>query len=134
MRRLDGLSATFRPLAVELLARAVEAGIPVLIVETLRTWEDHQRNRATGRSWVKLSKHLDGAQYRHTEPGSDAIDIVPYEVYQAAGPDKLAWDPTFPAWQTLGEIGESLGLRWGGRWKQRDMGHFELVRQGEDHG
>jgi peptidoglycan L-alanyl-D-glutamate endopeptidase CwlK len=127
-RRLDELSATFRPLAVELLARAAEAGIPVLIVCTGRTWEEHQQALLQGRSWTRVSKHLDGAAFRGTEPGSDAIDIVPYEVYRIDGHDKLLWDPTARAWERLGEIGEALGLRWGGRWTQRDLGHFELVR------
>ena len=35
-RALDDLDARFRPLAVELLARCAEAGVPVLIVDTLR--------------------------------------------------------------------------------------------------
>jgi hypothetical protein len=31
-------------------------------------------------------------------------------------------------------IGEACGLTWGGRWKQRDMGHFEMpVHHVEGH-
>lgn len=127
-RTLDELSASFRPLAIELLARATEAGIPVLIVQTGRTWDEHQRNLAAGRSWTPVSKHLDGQTYRHTEPGSDAIDLVPYLVYQAHGADKLLWDAGDPLWAKIGRLGEALGLRWGGRWHPPDLGHFELVR------
>ena len=58
-----------------------------------------------------------------------AIDIAPYLVWQLYGPDKLQWDASAQVWQTIGALGEKLGLRWGGRWKQRDMGHFELVVQ-----
>lgn len=116
-RRLDDLSARFRPLAIELLARCVEAGIPVMVVDTLRTPAEHAQNLANGVSWTKHSKHLDG----------DAIDICPYEVYQLHGPDKLRWQSD-PVWQRLGAIGEALGLRWGGRWtKTPDLGHFEYV-------
>lgn len=115
-RRLDDLSDRFRPLAFQLLARCVEAGIHVLIVDTLRTPEEHAANLAKGVSWTKRSKHLDG----------EAIDICPYETWNLRGPDKLAWKDG-PTWDRIGAIGEALGLRWGGRWKVRDLGHFEFV-------
>ncbi len=114
-RRLDDLSPRFRPLAVELLARLTEAGIAVMVIDTLRTPEEHAANLAKGVSWTKHSKHLDG----------DAIDICPYEVFNASGPDKLLWDADHPLWMKVVAIGESLGLKAGARWKQRDMGHFE---------
>ncbi len=116
-RRLDDLDPRFRPVAIELLARCVEAGIQVMIIDTLRTPEEHQANLASGVSWTRHSKHLDGL----------AIDICPYDMYQLHGPDKLRWNAGDPVWQKIGAIGESLGLRWGGRWKQKDMGHFEFV-------
>lgn len=118
-RALDDLDPRFKPLALELLARAVEAKIPVLIVDTLRTPAEHALNLANGVSWTTHSKHLDGL----------AIDIVPYSLFTLApGGDKLEWDSAHPAWQTLGAIGKRLGLRWGGDWAtKRDMGHFEYV-------
>jgi hypothetical protein len=116
-RRLDDLSARFRPFAVELLARLVEAQIPVLVIETRRTFAEHQANLAKGVSWTPHSKHLDG----------DAIDLCPYEQFQLHGPDKLQWATDDPVWPQIGAIGEALGLRWGGRWQQKDMGHFEFV-------
>lgn len=117
-RKLDDLSPRFRPLAVELLARLCEAGIPVMVIDTLRTAEEHAANLASGVSWTKRSKHLDG----------DAIDICPYAIFDVAGPDKLLWDAGHPVWPKVGAIGEALGLRWGGRWQQKDMGHFEFVQ------
>ena len=116
-RRLDDLSDRFRPLAFELLARLVEARIMVVIVDTRRTEAEHAANLAKGASWTKASKHLTG----------DAIDIAPFEIYQLYGPDKLQWNSDDPVWQPIGQIGEHLGLRWGGRWRRRDMGHFEFV-------
>lgn len=114
-RKLDDLSDRFKPKAIELLARLTEAKIPVLIVDTLRTQEEHERNLAKGVSWTKHSKHLDG----------DAIDIVPYSVYDRKGESKLLWNANDKVWNTVGEIGENLGLRWGGRWHTPDLGHFE---------
>lgn len=122
-RRLDDLSPRFRPLAIELLARLTEAGISVMVVDTLRTPEEHAANLAKGVSWTTHSKHLDG----------DAIDICPYAIYDLAGPDKLQWDAGHPVWKRIGEIGEGLGLRWGGRWKKKDLGHFEYVAPERPH-
>jgi peptidoglycan L-alanyl-D-glutamate endopeptidase CwlK len=117
-RQLDDLSPAMRQKAYELIARCAEEGMPVFIVDTLRTAAEHAENLKKGVSWTIHSKHLDG----------DAIDICPYHTYALHGPDKLQWDPEDPTWNRIGKIGESLGLRWGGRWKRKDLGHFELVR------
>ena len=121
-RSLNDLSPRFRPLAMELLARTIEAGVPVVIVDTLRTEAEHKQNVLHGRSWTNHSKHLDG----------DAIDICPYSQWDAHGDKKLNWDGGDPVWQRLGVLGEALGLRWGGRWKTPDLGHFEYVERAPD--
>jgi len=119
-RRLDDLSPRFRPLAIELLARCCEAGLAVLVVDTLRTPEEQEDNIRRGVSWTKNSRHLTG----------DAIDIAPYEVYALHGPDKVRWEADDPIWIKIGAIGEAIGLRWGGRFRapaKPDLGHFEYV-------
>ncbi len=115
-RLLSDLSPRMRPLAVELIARCVEQGIMVLIVDTLRTKAEQAENIRRGVSWTLNSKHLTG----------NAIDIAPYETYALHGPDKVKWDAGDPIWQKIGAIGEGLGLTWGGRWTHKDMGHFEI--------
>lgn len=114
-RLLNDLSPAFRPAAIELLARCAESGIPVFIVDTLRTPAEQEENLRKGVSWTAHSRHLTG----------DAIDVAPYEVYQLHGKNKLEWDADDPAWQVIGSLGEHLGLTWGGRWARKDMGHFE---------
>lgn len=116
-RKLDDLSPRMLPLAMQLLARCVEAGIPVLIVDTLRTKDEQAANVAKGVSWTMLSKHLTG----------DAIDVCPYAIYDLHGPDKLQWDGGDPVWKKIGSIGESIGLKWGviKNGVQVDPGHFE---------
>jgi peptidoglycan LD-endopeptidase CwlK len=116
-RKLDDLAPGFRGLVFIFLARCVEAGIALFVVETLRTEEQHQADLASGHSWIKRSKHQDGL----------AIDVAPYETYIEHGDKKANWDASDPSWQQMGEIGEALGLVWGGRWKQKDSGHFELA-------
>jgi hypothetical protein len=105
----------------------------VLIVDTLRTSEEHAENLKNGTSKATFSKHL--PRYLRGKPSivlsdsgkSDAMDIAPYEVYALHGPDKLKWDVSDPVWKVIGEIVESVGLTWGGRWKSpHDPGHMEL--------
>lgn len=144
-RSLDSLSSDFKPLAIEVLARLVERGVHVLIVQTSRTKAEHEANIASGASRVGLSKHLP-RRLRGIVEGSadddkaDAIDLVPYEVFQLKGVDKLAWsDISSPeaaaAFTNIIELGEMLGLRSGGRWKNpHDPGHLELLFPGERYG
>lgn len=139
-RSLNALSSQFRPLVFELLARLTERGVAVQIVQTLRTPEQHAANLASGASKVSKSKHLPRRLRGAIEPfdpanldKADAIDICPYETYQLHGPDKLKWNTEDPAWDVIGEIAESLGLRWGGRWKDpHDPGHAELILSEHD--
>jgi len=136
-RRLDDLSPEFKPLAIEVLARLTERGVPVMIVDTLRTVEEHRANLAKGTSSIALSFHLP----RHMRapilypPGhpardtSDAMDVCPFLHYDLHGPDKLQWDASDPAWLVVGEVAEALGLEWGGRWRKPvDPGHVQLPR------
>lgn len=114
-----------RLLVFELIARASERKIPVMIIDTLRTQAEQAVNVAAGTSWTFKSKHL-------PQPPEDkalAVDLCPYEHYDAHGPDKLNWDEKDPAWQTLGSIGQALGLKWGvvTQGKRKDLGHFEYV-------
>lgn len=111
-RALNDLSPAFRIYAVELLARLVEAGVPVMIIDTLRTQAEQDEAVRTGHSKVKHSKHQDGL----------AIDLCPYETFAQFGPDKLAWDRDNPAWATIGKIVESLGMGWGGRFGESSPG------------
>ena len=119
-RALADLCPRLLPLAEQLLAEAQKAGIECAVIDTLRTDAEHQRNLAAGFSWIKRSKHL---------PQTDccgkahAIDLCPAELLPVKG-----WAPASPYWIRLGEIAEKLGLVWGGRWKKRDLGHFELPR------
>lgn len=138
-KSLDSLSADLKPLVYELLARLVERQALVMIVQTGRTLEEHQANLAAGTSWTRHSKHL-SRKLRRPAAGSgeddhvDAIDLCPWEVWTAApGGDKISWDSKHPTWAVIGELAEALGLRWGGRWAQRDLGHVEWLFPGEQY-
>lgn len=140
-RSLNDLSSAFRPRVFELLARLTERGIPVLIVQTARTPEQHAENVAKGTSKTSHSKHVrrnqrgvtfDPAEWADLDK-CDAIDLCPYETYALYGPDKLQWDATDPAFKAIGEEAEKLDLRWGGRWASpKDPGHVELIITPQD--
>lgn len=131
-RALDDLAGPFAPLAMQLIARCIERGVAVMIVDTLRTEAEHRVNLANGTSKVKVSTHLParlrGFSTDHPDAEkSHAIDLAPYDVYQLHGADKLQCDASDAAWRVIGEEAARLGLRWGGHWESpRDPGHCEL--------
>jgi len=113
---LSELSDDFRPLAERLLQLCADAGIAVRVIDTGRTPEQQETYLKLGTSWTRNSKHLTG----------HAIDIAPEQLLT----EKL-WAPKSPLWYRLGEIGESLGLKWGGRFKGKfDPSHFEMPTAG----
>ena len=120
-RSLDSLHPLFKPLAIEFLARLTEAKIPVLVISTIRTKEQQRKIIESGQSWTQNSKHLLGM----------AIDVAPYEKYDQYGPDDINWNDEDPVWQKIGEIGKSIGLKWGvikSDGKRIDLGHFEMPK------
>ena len=68
-------------------------------------------------TWTLHSKH--NQEGPDGKPDSHAFDCVP----MSAG--KACWFAP-EAYRRMGEIGESIGLKWGGRWKQKDCPHFEI--------
>lgn len=64
----------------------------------------------TANTWTLDSKHIQGK----------AIDFVPVRN------GKAWWTAPENVWETMGEIGEAAGLKWGGRWKNKDCPHFEM--------
>lgn len=106
----------------------VEAAYPgkeveALITNTLRTLKEQAALYAQGRT-------APGKIVTWAQPGSSAhnyglaFDFVPL----VRG--KPLWNPKTTEekriWARMGEIGESLGLEWGGRWaKSPDMPHLQ---------
>lgn len=136
-RHLDDLTTEMRARAFEWLARLAEQGVPVLIVDTLRTAEEHEANLRSGASASTVSYHLPrhlrviGLPLGHPDAGkSDAMDVCPYEQFALHGPDKLQWKADDPAWRIVQECCERAGLESGRRWtKPHDPGHGQLHRR-----
>lgn len=143
-RQLDSLSSDFKPVVVDILARLVERGVMVMVVQTSRTLAEHEANLSSGASATPLSKHLP-RKLRGLVSGTaddekaDAIDICPYELFQLAGPDKLTWSDTATpadaqAFAIIRDLCEAHAARSGARWKTpHDPGHMEWLFSGERH-
>lgn len=122
-RSLKDLHSKLYPIAFEFVAQCREAGIDVLIYCTWRSPAEQAELFAQGRTkpgrkvtWTLNSPH------NHVEdgkPASRAFDCVPMHGGKPAWNDRVAYEQ-------IGKIGEKLGLTWGGRWKVRDMPHFEI--------
>lgn len=132
---LDDLCDAMRPQVYLFLARLAEARVPVAIITTARSEAQHQLDLAAGRSAATHSKHVPATNATCPEcrgTKSHALDVAPWETYQAHGPDKINWDAggpenVKPPWDVIGRIATQLGLRWGGVWRTPfDPGHVEL--------
>lgn len=121
---MDELASYFRPLAQELLDRALRAGLDPVVEDTGRNDVEQEVKLALGVSSTKHSRHLP----QPPEMKSEAIDIVPRECI----PLKYwGWNGTVenshPHWGQLIAIGESLGLHNGKHFPIPDPGHFQYV-------
>jgi hypothetical protein len=90
------------------------------VVQGTRTFAQQEALYNQGRS-------ASGSIVTKARPGDSyhqyglAFDVVP-DAYASAAD----WNPSGPLWAQIGQIGESLGLTWGGRWASPDEPHFEL--------
>lgn len=95
--------------------------MPCSVVQGTRTFAQQQAIYDQGRT-------TPGAVVTKARPGDSyhqyglAFDVVP-DAYK----DLPNWNPGGDAWTTIGQIGESMGLTWGGRWASPDEPHFELM-------
>lgn len=104
--------------ATDLINQARSEGIPVVMVNAYRTAEQQLALYRKGR----------------TTPGAIVTDtLLSYHQYRRAfdlaildANHQPSWDRSLePYYHRVGLIGESIGWRWGGRFKLADLGHFE---------
>lgn len=107
-----------QPDLVKVAQRCLELSpVDFVVIDGMRTEEEQRQNIVNGVSWTLRSRHLTGK----------AIDVVAfvdkkisyksdYYVQIAEACNKAALELNVP-------------IVWGGEWKQRDWGHFELDRK-----
>ncbi len=117
-RKLSDLHPDMQPLAEQLIANCHAEGIELIVTATLRTFAEQDVLYAKGRTrpGAKITNARGGQSWHNF---GLAIDVVPKN---ATGlPD---WKS--PHWGRIGEIGKSLGFKWGGDFKSiKDKPHFE---------
>ena len=126
-RKLEHLRQDVREKAELLLKKTSAIGIDLLTTCTYRSNEEQADLYAIGRTAKGrvVTNALPGeSKHNNMEggaPASLAFDVVPL----VAG--KPMWDASNPVWQVVGSLGESIGLKWAGRWKRmREYPHFEV--------
>lgn len=133
-RKIDDLELDVRIKALDLLSAAREKGIDLLITCTYRSPAEQEALYRKGRTEPGLivTNARAGQSLHNLElkgiPAARAFDIVPLVN------GKPLWKTEGKAaelWSTIGELGESLGLEWGGRWRGSliDMPHFQIKKK-----
>lgn len=127
-RKLEDLHPKVAMMARELLEKANAEGIDLLVTCTYRDNEEQNRLYARGRSvlWEhgqKVRKVTNARAGQSIHNYKLAFDVVPLRngkpVWSTSGADEMLW-------QRVGNIGESVGLEWAGRWKRfREFPHFQ---------
>jgi len=138
-RKLEDLDPEFREKIGELLVAAQALGLAVVLVQGYRSSLEQELIYAKGRT-------RPGEPCRHTLPprsrpvgtckahpfGATVTKAKPGQSWHEAGlavdfawkvGNSVSWDGP---WEKLGTLAESLGLKWGGRWRSPDRPHVEM--------
>lgn len=124
-RTITDLIPELQPLAQRFLSDAKAAGYDVIIDQTLRTYAEQDALYAQGRTTPgPIVTHAKGGESWHNF--GRAFDAVPLRL---DGSGRIWWDAPYGVWLKLGQIGEVIGLTWGGRWPhpKTDIDHWELT-------
>ena len=121
-RSLDELNPIVAQKARQLINKAQQQGIDLLVTSTYRDFESQNALYAQGRTQAgKIVTNARAGQSWHN--WRCAFDIVPLRydkpVWSTSGDDLLLW-------QKIGAIGKSCGLEWAGDWKRfKEYPHFQ---------
>ncbi|TXH46593.1 MAG: peptidase M15 [Desulfurellales bacterium] len=119
-RSINDLHPRVAALAVQFISKCKAAGIDVLITSTYRDAESQAALYAQGRT-------APGKKVTNAKPGQSfhnwrvAFDFVPLLN------GKAQWNDV-RSFTRCGEIAESLGLEWAGRWKSfKELAHCQYT-------
>lgn len=124
-RNLSDLLPPCKEKAEKFLKLANDAGIDLIVTSTYRDLESQAALYAQGRT-------KPGAIVTNARPGQSwhnwrcAFDVVPIRngkpVWNTTGQDGALW-------RKVGELGETAGLEWAGRWtgKLKEFAHFQYT-------
>jgi len=115
-RDIDELELDTAAKCRQLIEAVAHLGHPLVVVSTYRTPEEQgklykQGRTAPGRVVTNARAGRSWHNYRRA-----------FDVAWKSAKSSVSWDGP---WEMLGTMGESLGLKWGGRFRSKDLGHFE---------
>lgn len=118
---ISQLHPDMQPLCREFLAQCANAKLNVKIVET---WRDPVREDALHAQGITAAT---GLTCKHCfmldhKPASKAFDFALFNDHG----DYIA-DGSAQLYLKAGELGEGIGLTWGGRWHHKDYDHLEII-------
>lgn len=119
-RSLSDLLPVVQKKARALLAAAKAEGIDLLVTSTYRDAECQDALYAQGRTKPgrKVTNARGGQSWHQFRV---AFDVVPLISGKAVWNDQRLW-------KRIGELGESVGLEWAGRWTTfRESPHFQFT-------
>lgn len=124
---ISRLHPDLQPLCEQFVAKCTAAGLDARISFTYRSPEEQDALYAQGRTKPgKRVTNVRGGFSKHNfvldgKPAAKAFD---FSIYHK---NKYLSDGSDPRYTQAGEIGEALGLLWGGRWKSPfDPSHLQL--------
>ena len=120
-RNLNDLHPKVKKLCEEFISKCEDQNIDVLITSTYRDKESQDALYAQGRTKDgKIVTNAKGGQSFHNY--RVAFDFVPIVGGKACWSDNNLFIK-------CGEIGESIGLEWAGRWKgsMKEMAHMQFT-------
>jgi peptidoglycan L-alanyl-D-glutamate endopeptidase CwlK len=119
------LHLTIQLAARDFLFRAAAEDIHLVITQGLRTNAEQAKLYARGREHDANGKPI-GHIVTDAPPGSSWHNFgLAFDVAVLAD-GKATWPNDPKVWLRIGEIGEAVGLEWGGRWKTFvDLPHFQ---------
>lgn len=119
-RKLEDLHPHVEKLCREFITQCRAAGIVVLITSTYRDNECQARLYAKGRTapGPKVTNAKPGKSFHNWKCAFDFVPIVH---------GKAAWND-LSTFKKCGEIAETVGLEWAGRWKSfKEMAHCQYT-------
>ncbi len=116
-RSILNLRETRPPLQAVAECAIRRSPVDFVIVDGGRTEAEHKINVANGKSWVKRSRHQDGA----------AIDFAAF-VDRKITYDAKYYAPIANAFKVC-SLELKVPIVWGGEWKVKDLMHIELDRR-----
>ena len=118
-RDIKDLHPKVKAMAENFLSECKAAGLNVTIYSTYRDHESQNDIYAQGRTkpGKVVTKAKGGDSFHNWKVAFDAAPVVN---------GSIPWNDA-KLFEKMGAIGESVGLEWGGRWKFKDMPHFQFT-------